>query len=375
MSTIKNNWTSFASRSFEELKARALANLPPEITDLSDSNPAVILVSYGAGLAEHLNYYLDQVAREAYMDSARLPNSVRMLAEQMGYRIKAWLPEKVDVVVTVTESGGTLSISDQTIPRDTLVEFGGRDWYTTRAVDVVIGDNSNTFILPLSQVSDYVSTINAPSPVPNHWSVPLGEKYSDDSLGITVDGSPYTLVDNFGYSSSSSTHYLVRVDTDGVANVIFGDNINASKPSAGAAIEISYRETDGPAARVIAGSIWSIPNSLLTGSNFSLEGTNPLESSGGSYNEGIDLIRLRAMANKRTLGCGTTLADFEDLARSHPGVSQARVKFECGKDFKIHIAPVTGIIASSTTITEVQNFIDSRKQICTFPEVVAAKPF
>ena len=76
---LSNNWVTYLERGFKKIKASVinrLNNIVPEITDLSDSNIFIVIIELFGGLIEQLNYYLDLIARELYITTARRYSSL-----------------------------------------------------------------------------------------------------------------------------------------------------------------------------------------------------------------------------------------------------------------------------------------------------------
>lgn len=75
------------------------------------------------------------------------------------------------------------------------------------------------------------------------------------SLTVTVDGEPWTRVEDFVDSAFADPHFVVVQDNDGYAEVVFGDGRTVRVPDAGADVEVLYRVGQGDAGRVAANTI------------------------------------------------------------------------------------------------------------------------
>lgn len=65
MST-NNQWLTPYQRSYESIKAKLIAGVKekmPEITDFSEGNIFILLISMFAAIAEVIHYYIDNMAR------------------------------------------------------------------------------------------------------------------------------------------------------------------------------------------------------------------------------------------------------------------------------------------------------------------------
>ena len=95
-----NTWVSYIDRTYQQIKDKVLTLLNskvPEMTDNTEQNLFVKLLSIWSGIAEMLGYNIDQSARESHISSARLYQSMILLAEQYDYRVKAKLAASADV--------------------------------------------------------------------------------------------------------------------------------------------------------------------------------------------------------------------------------------------------------------------------------------
>ena len=102
-----NKWTETYKRSFQDIKqdmVSALTSIPSPtggklITDVSEGNILVIIISAVAAVVEMLHYYIDNAAREAFLDSARRYSSVEALGLLVDYLPRGANPPTVDIVL------------------------------------------------------------------------------------------------------------------------------------------------------------------------------------------------------------------------------------------------------------------------------------
>ena len=94
-----NPWLNPYQRSFNSIKDQLKASLQtriPEITDFSEGNIFMIIVSIYAAIAEVLHYYIDNMARETFFVTARRYSSLYKHAKLVDYHIKSAIPASVD---------------------------------------------------------------------------------------------------------------------------------------------------------------------------------------------------------------------------------------------------------------------------------------
>jgi len=103
---LKNQWVGYLNRSYQQIKSSLLTRLGetvPEVTDHSESNILVVIISMFSGVTEQLNYYIDNMAREAFISTARRFSSLVKLTRLIDYRIKAAVPASVDLLLTLPD--------------------------------------------------------------------------------------------------------------------------------------------------------------------------------------------------------------------------------------------------------------------------------
>src|SRR5207253_2311198 len=72
-------------------------------------------------------------------------------------------------------------------------------------------------------------------------------------LGAVVDG--WTRRDTLAFSEAGQRDYIVQIDEDDHASVLFGDGVFGAIPAQGATIRATYRVGGGLAGNVPAGAI------------------------------------------------------------------------------------------------------------------------
>ncbi len=118
-------------------------------------------------------------------------------------------------------------------------------------------------------------------------------------------------------NGESDKVFVVEVESDGAANLRFGDDVNGESPASGTKFKASYRIGNGTAGNVGANTITKTTNANLKSV------TNPLAASGGMDPQSNDQIRRRApqafLRQKRAI----TMPDYANIAEQNPGVDRA----------------------------------------------------
>lgn len=374
---LDNTWVGYLQRSYKSIKASILSRLEvlvPEVTDRSESNILVILIGAFAGLVEQLNYYIDNMARELYLPTARRYSSVVKIARLLDYRVMAKVGATVDLTVTALDSSDDpfMVTSDISIPAGSIAETeSGVEFITTENRTIFTGTSSVS--IPAKQrtlVSN--SNIGTATSAANQ-AFRLSSDYQHDSLQITINSLTWELRKTLGFSGPQDRHFIVEVNELKEAWVVFGDGVNGAIPPSGNIIYATFYECQGLAGNVAEDTITVWVSGKPTGggaADFSI--TNPYAAAGGLNTEGIEDIRKHAPLSIRTLDRAVTLQDYEDIALLVPGVGKASVGYNANKKaIEIYVAPEGGGTASSALLTDVEDFFDNKKIITT---AVTASP-
>lgn len=383
MSKISNPWLTPLQRSYQQIKYRLLERLKdikgpdgnPLITDTSEGNIFVILLSMFSAIAEVLHYYIDNMARETFFVTARRYDSLIKHAAMLDYRPKSATASRVDVVLSRDINDPSVS-ADFTIPAGiTFTDNNGYKWRVESAKTWF--SNTTTCKIPLIQDElKRVSSLNGnliPSvedqvilelPLPND-----GQFYEHGSLAISIDGTPWSLVETLAYSKPQDKHYIVYMSEDGKVKITFGDGLFGCRPNANSVItSCTYRATQGVKGNIPSGSITSVPSSILTNVS-SVTCNNPLSSAGGSNSEDFFKLKSSVPLSVKTLGVAITKEDYKNLAMLFPGVAKAAVEYECGRRITVYISPINGGVAPSNLLSAVQQYLKDRSPLTTHLEV------
>lgn len=364
---IFNRWVGYLDRSHLTIKdsvLKKLAKTNPEMTDHSESNILVIIVSIFSGIAEQLNYYIDSMAREAFITTARKYTSVVKHTRLIDYRIKAAVPSSVDILVKLLDQNGNTFQTTQPliIPINTQFSTANGVTFITTTDKVVV---PGTSIISLqAQQKNFRGNINlGVTQGIKDEKLNIGVDYVDNSLVLNIAGQPWELVESLGFSGPNSKHYIVDISPEGMAYVQFGDGINGEIPMGNQTVYVDYYTTLGAKGNVDANTIIATTfDFTITGAN-RVEINNPLRSVGGNGYQDIEQIRRAAPLSLRTLDKGVTKQDYIDIAKLAPGVDKSDVKFDCNTGIHVYISPLGGGIAQTALIQNTHNFIEERKII------------
>lgn len=353
-----NKWTETYRRSFQDIKqdmVSALTSIPSPtggklITDVSEGNILVIIISAVAAVVEMLHYYIDNAAREAFLDSARRYSSVEALGLLVDYLPRGANPPTVDVVL-MRELNTDTTQTDNTIPSGTqFMDSNNNVWQTIR--DYVWPKYTTILRISLSQV-ELAYDVTIPSSwvtpgvdvlVPNRDSVKHISRY-----GFTLRVGPerYTQVDTFANIDTFRDH-VYRVYTNDTNQTYIKFPQGHVLPD-GKDLTVSYYLTLGGSGNIQAGSITKVPNSLKTlGKNVTVN--NPEASADGFTEDSIEILREVIKSYSRTGGKAITNQDFVDLAKQVPGVRDAALDNSNPLSKVLYITSLVPEISPSTEL-------------------------
>lgn len=382
---ITNKWLNPYQRSYQQIKAKLVESLmglkDPQgqklITDYSEGNILIIILSLFAAIAEVLHYYVDNMARETFLSTARRYDSVVKHGALVDYHARAAIAATVDVILSRSITGNSIG-AKLTIPHGTLfTDSSGNSWLSAR--DVIWYSNVTTCKVPIIQHERYTASALNNMVIPtgdrvilNLGTLPNGKYYEQGSMSLQIGGETWVLVDTFAKSKPTDKHFMVSVDEALNPYIMFGDGTFGKKPAAGAKItNVVFYLTNGTQGNVKSNTITSVP-SVISSSITDATVSNAYDAGGGSNYENFTMLKEHIPLSVKTLGVAITKEDFESLAMLVDGVNKAKADYECGRKLTIYISPDGGAIASSELINRVYNLLSQRAPMTTWLKVKSA---
>ena len=368
MST-SNPWLTPFQRSYNDIKAKLIQSLNervPEITDMSEGNIFILTLSIFAGIAEVIHYYIDGMAREAFLPTCRRYSSLYKHAKLVDYHIKSAIPSSVDLTVYM-QDGSPFPVDIQ-VPQNTIFNSkDGKQWITTRNVTIERG-TSYTYKVPVAQKEAVeeveLGTYTSHDIIITLGDLPTDKKYVEGSMVLTIGGEAWTLVDTFAYSGPGDKVYKVELDTTLTPYLVFGDGQFGRKPTTGSLIKGQYYLTYGANGNIPANQFDKVPD-VMTDVTSGLTLTNTIAATGGSDYEDFDTLKEHIPLSIKTLGVAITKEDYEAIAMLIDGVDKAYCNYICGKYVEVYITPDGGSEASTELINNVKQRMESSKVLTT----------
>lgn len=382
---ITNKWLNPYQRSYQQIKAKLVESLmglkDPQgqklITDYSEGNILIIILSLFAAIAEVLHYYVDNMARETFLSTARRYDSVVKHGALVDYHARAAIAATVDVILSRSITGNSIG-AKLTIPQGTLfTDSNGNSWLSAR--DVTWYSNVTTCKVPIIQHEKYTASALNNMIIPtgdrvilNLGTLPNGKYYEQGSMSLQIGGETWVLVDTFAKSKPTDKHFMVSVDESLSPYIMFGDGTFGKKPAAGAKItNVVFYLTNGAQGNVKSNTITSVP-SVISSSITDATVSNAYDAGGGSNYENFTMLKEHIPLSVKTLGVAITKEDFESLAMLVDGVNKAKADYECGRKLTVYISPDGGAVASSELISRVYNLLSQRAPMTTWLKVKSA---
>lgn len=382
---ITNKWLNPYQRSYQQIKAKLVESLmglkdkdgQKLITDYSEGNILIIILSLFAAIAEVLHYYVDNMARETFLSTARRYDSVVKHGALVDYHARAAIAATVDVILSRSITGNSIG-AKLTIPQGTLfTDQSGNSWLSAR--DVTWYSNVTTCRVPIIQHEKYTTSALNNIVIPtgdrvqlNLGTLPNGKYYEHGSMSLQIGGESWVLVETFAKSKPTDKHFMVSVDESLNPYIMFGDGTFGKKPAAGAKItNVVFYLTNGSQGNVKSNTITSVP-SVISSSITDATVSNAYDAGGGSNYENFTMLKEHIPLSVKTLGVAITKEDFESLAMLVDGVNKAKADYECGRKLTVYISPDGGAVASSELISRVYNLLSQRAPMTTWLKVKSA---
>lgn len=384
MSNITNPWLGTYQRSYQQIKSKlieGLSNIKDDngkqlITDVSEGNILIIVISMFAAIAEVLHFYIDNAGRESFLPTARKYSSVLKHGKLVDYHARAAIAATVDVTLvrplTSSSKGKVIGIPQGTEFKDNA----GNTWLSAK--NITWNTNVSTCKVPLIQHKYYEFENLYGTQIPNgdQIQISLGTLddglYEEGTMAMEIGSETWVLVKTFAYSKPTDRHFMVQNTEDDIPVIIFGDGTFGMKPVPGSIITVvSCYITNGSDGNVSAGSITDVPTIISSAvSDATISNVNA--AGGGSNYEDFNMLKEHIPLSVRTLGVAVTKQDFIDYAMQVDGVSKAKMEYECGRKMTLYISPDNAAVASSELCNRVLNHLKKFVPLTTWLKVKSA---
>jgi hypothetical protein len=351
-------------------------------------------------LADILSYYQDRVANESFLTTAQTRRSIINHLRLIGYKLSSAAPASAILTVTVPVNATdtiTIQKGDAFATKSQKDKPSVRFEYTRESPLTI-----ECSTLPLDPVTN--KKYYGP---PAHPGIPVeeGRLVKDEILG-TSDGTPnqkfalahtplilrslgqaqqinrdillitdldgvideWTLQESLAFSREAQKDYVIEIDEEDRATIIFGDGAFGAKPTSGTVVKATYRVGGGLIGNVAAGAIQTIVNApqlALLGAKV----TNATTATGGAERESIEQAVRHAPAVFRSLKRAVTAEDYKALALDFKGVGKARAEAAGWNTVKLFVAPAGGGHVSDVLSANLLAYFEDKRPISTIIEI------
>jgi hypothetical protein len=334
----------------------------PEWTDRSPADLGMLLVDLFAYMGDVILYYQDRLASEAFLETAVERRSVVQLLRLVGYELKSpvastatltlvFNPPAPNTPTTVTVPHGAQFATKDHVPQ--TFEYLGTDQTIDLAGSRVSARADGKLLYAGLPVRHSRSVATAPIGV---GTGEPGQSFSLaqspvvlDTITVTVDEGAGAVTwnrrENLLYyigddatvtlAGPDSTDYMVQVDDQEVAWIVFGDGIYGKRPASGASIQATYAVGGGVVGNVPANTIVDKQTAIPQLDSV----TNPAPAVGGADAETTDhAVKFGPLAF-RSGERAVTLSDFVALAHEAGGVAKVRAQTSGWNRVALYVAP------------------------------------
>jgi uncharacterized phage protein gp47/JayE len=353
----------YSARDYDTIKQSLIARIPvhlPEWTNRSENDFGIVLIELFAYQADMLAFYIDRAANESSLQNAIRRETVLSFAGLVGYVPDDMVPSSGSVTFTAAP-GRT---ADAVIPAGTLLYTYSPSSDTspvpfTTDEDLVIDTASSSGSVSVTQGEMRVNELVGTSSGAASITASLFE------VGVVVESVVVDVLmgdDSLLEAGATDQVFIVTVDVNGVAFVMFGDGANGLIPPSNALIHATYRTAIGARGNISAANTITVVAESIDGV---ASVTNPAPVTGGTDRESIDEIRRNLPGSIKALNRATTLEDFEPLAEQVAGVLHAKATAEVYTSVIVYVVPVGGGTPSADLKADVETYLEERALIGT----------
>lgn len=390
----------YMARDYDSLLRAMRALIPeklPEWKDFeSETDFGNVLLQLFAHMGDILSYYQDRVANESFLGTARSRRSIIHHLCLIGYRLATASPASAMLTVSVAKNvtqtvtirqGDAFATKSQkdrpgvrfeyTRPTPLVIDFNDESQYVT------IGGRKVFDGIPVEEgrlIKD--ETLGLADGGPNQRFVlahprlilrspGLAGQVNKDLVVISQTGADiteWTLRETLAFSREEQKDFIVEIDEEDRATIVFGDGGFGAKPTKGALIKASYRVGGGSAGNVPADSIQTIVGAkdlALLGAKV----TNRKSATGGADSESIEHAVMHAPTVFRSLKRAVTAEDYKALALNFKGVGKVRAEAAGWNIVKLFVAPEGGGHVSDVLSANLLAYFEDKRPVTTILEI------
>jgi hypothetical protein len=306
--------------------------------DASGLSVLIDLLAYNT----HYNaYYLNMVANESFLDTAKLRDSVVSHAKTLGYT--PYSVKAATAIVNITMSSGNQDIGELIIPENYKIVSNQIDGvsYTFNVLENIKAtkSGSNYFFenVPIYEGEVITYAFNYYEQTNPKQIFTLPESNIDTTTirvlvlpsAANTSSAIYARVDSVLDVTDTSEVYFLQESRNGQYEIYFGNGVIGKKLTAGAVVEVSYLVTNGSAANkastfLATNNIIDSLSNTVTPGDMNIVTVSP--AAGGSTREDIDSIKYSAITKYSSQNRLVTYTDFNSyILSNYPNIDSLSV--------------------------------------------------
>ena len=351
----------YTNRDYESIRTDLLnraAVVLPEWTSRDSSDFGILFVDLVSYMGDILHYYVDQAARESFLETATRRSSLLAIASLLDYIPHGRTSAQTSIVLNATNSLAT-DVSPILIPANT--KFTANPLVET-AESVIFTSNQaiafNSTGTPIAGYTTYAKTVPATLGLTEGEfftetftsNGQLSQRYTLSKTGvvkesIVVNVAEGVLGANVSYSqvtrlienTNSDKVYVASIESDDSVVLQFGNGIHGKIPATNATVTITYRRSRGAAGNVEANSVtafYSLSNSFGPTYDGIVITPNSIRAFGGSDSESVVSLKANIPTSFRSQDRAVSLQDYEDLLLRVSGIVKTKAEIVSGATAK-----------------------------------------
>ncbi len=354
----------------------------------SEADFGNVLLQLFAHMGDILSYYQDRVANESFLGTAQNRHSIIHHLRLIGYKLSTAAPASAELTLfipdtckekIIIEKGDAFATRSQKDTPSVRFEYTREQPLT---IEVKPGTAKTYIGVPVEEgrlvkdefLGESDGTPNQRFPLAHPRlilrSLGQGQKVHRDiilkiSLGETQE--EWTLQESLAFSQREND-FMIEIDEQDRATVIFGDDIYGAIPAKSAEIRAFYRVGGGRHGNVPKESIQTIVNAP----QLALQGvtlTNKGPATGGADRESIDHAVMHAPGVFRSLKRAVTAEDYEALALNYKGVGKVRAEATNWNTITLYVAPEGGGHVSDVLRANLIAYFEDKRPVSTIIEI------
>ena len=351
----------YTNRDYESIRADLLNRASvvlPEWTSRDSSDFGILFVDLVSYMGDILHYYVDQAARESFLETATRRSSLLAIASLLDYIPHGRTSAQTSIVLNATNSLAT-DVSPILIPANT--KFTASPLVET-AESVVFTSNQaiafNYTGAPIAGYTTYAKTVPATLRLTEGEfftetftsNGQISQRYTLSKTGVvkesivvsvaeSVLGEPvfYSQVLRLIENTNSDKVYVANIESDDSVVLQFGNGIHGKIPATNATVTITYRRSRGAAGNVEANTVtafYSLSNAFGPSYDGIVITPNAIRAFGGSNSESVVSLKANIPTSFRSQDRAVSLQDYEDLLLRVSGIVKTKAEIVSGATTK-----------------------------------------